>query len=176
MKFNKKTAVFLLVVLAACHLSVAAAAVTELYGAAAVEEGGSYTLEQMLTYAIEDEYLAKARYTADVEKFGSLRPFVRIAEAEMRHIDLLKPLFAKYNVTVPQDKAAQYVAVPDSLLDAMKQAVTGEKNNMRMYELFLKQDLPDDVRITFSLLKTAAENHLHAFQRNVVMLERMLRS
>ena len=30
----------------------------EEYGAAAVTEGGTYTLEQMLTYAIQDEYLA----------------------------------------------------------------------------------------------------------------------
>lgn len=36
-----------------------------------------------------------------------------------------------------------------------------------MLELFLKQDLPDDVRIVFERLKSASENHLRSFERQV---------
>ena len=34
----------------------------ELYGAAAVSEGETYTIEEMLVYAIQDEYMAEASY------------------------------------------------------------------------------------------------------------------
>ena len=40
------------------------------YGAAAVREGQTYTVEQMLIYALQDEYLARAEYKAIMEKFG----------------------------------------------------------------------------------------------------------
>lgn len=172
LKNIKKICAVTLIVIAACQLSVAADAVTARYGASAVEENQSYTLAQMLTYAIEDEYLANARYTIAIEKFGNERPFTRIVAAEKRHISLLKPLLTKNNVPIPKDIAAQYVVVPTSLLAAMKDGVEAETNNMRMYDIFLKQQLPEDVRFTFTLLRSAAENHLVAFQKNADRLER----
>lgn len=149
----------------------AAYAVNGGYGSSAVEENRTYTLDQMLPYAIEDEYLARARYSSDIDKFGAQRPFTNILEAENMHIMLLKPLFEKYKVAVPEDIAIQYITVPDSLLAAMKAGVEGERNNMRMYDIFLKQALPDDVRSVFAVLRNAAEHHLNAFQRNVERLE-----
>ncbi|MPM14974.1 hypothetical protein SDC9_61338 [bioreactor metagenome] len=149
----------------------AAYAVNSGYGSSAVEENKTYNLDQMLPYAIEDEYLARARYSSDIEKFGAQRPFTNILEAENMHIMLLKPLFEKYNVAVPEDIAMQYITVPDSLLGAMKAGIEGESNNMHMYDIFLKQTLPDDVRSVFTVLRNAAEHHLHAFQRNAGRLE-----
>lgn len=172
MKRVKKIAVIGLIMSCVCLVSIVVASAQ--YGSSAVVENQTYSLEQMLTYAIEDEYLAKARYTIDIEKFGNHRPFSRILEAEKRHISLLEPLFVRNNVPIPEDKAAQYVVIPDSLLAAMKAGVTGEQNNIHMYEIFLKQQLPDDVRVTFTLLRDAAQNHLKAFERNVIRLERML--
>jgi hypothetical protein len=137
------------------------------YGAAAVRENQTYTLAQMLTYAIEDEYLANARYTIDIEKFGNMRLFSRIADAEKRHIALIKPLMAKYGVPVPEDRGAQFIPVPESMTAALKAGVDGERNNMRMYDIFLKQQLPSDIRLVFTLLRSAAERHLQAFERNL---------
>ncbi len=141
------------------------------YGASMVQENQPYTLPQILTYAIEDEYLAKARYIIDIEKFGGLRPFTRIAQAEQRHISLLEPLLVKYKVPIPVDNAAQYIVVPNTLLAAMKAGVAGERDNMRMYDIFLKQQLPEDVRLAFTLLRRAAENHLRTFERHAARLE-----
>ncbi len=152
-------------------VTTSAVAVTGGYGSSAVEENRTYHLNEMLPYAIEDEYLARARYTVDIEKFGAQRPFSNILEAENMHIMLLKPLFEKYGAAVPEDTARQYITVHDSLLAAMKAGVEGERNNMRMYDLFLKQALPDDVRSVFTLLRNAAERHLNAFLRNVERLE-----
>jgi hypothetical protein len=36
-----------------------------------------------------------------------------------------------------------------------------------MYESFLEQDLPEDVRSVFEKLKAGSESHLLAFQKNV---------
>jgi hypothetical protein len=36
-----------------------------------------------------------------------------------------------------------------------------------MYETFLDQNLPDDVRIVFESLMHASENHLRAFQNRL---------
>lgn len=164
MKKVKKTAVLLLAITSLCmttYMSISAQ-----YGASQVRENQTYTLAQILTYAIEDEYLANARYTLDIEKFGSRPPFARIAAAEKRHIGLLRPLLVKYNLPVPEDRGAQYVAVPASLTAAMKAGVEGEKNNVRMYDIFLKQQLPEDVRFSFTLLRSASENHLKTFERH----------
>jgi hypothetical protein len=135
------------------------------YGASAVRETETYTLAQILTHAIEDEYLANARYTIDIEKFGNRPIFTRIAEAEKRHIGLLRPLMAKYGVPVPEDRGAQFVVVPDTLAAALKAGAEGERNNLRMYNFFIKQQLPDDIRVAFTLLRNAAARHMQVFER-----------
>lgn len=168
MKSIKKTAI-LFMVLIPMSLTVVMTASAQ-YGASSVRENQTYTLAQILTVALEDEYLANARYTLDIEKFGNRQPFARIAAAEKRHIGLLRPLLVAYNVPVPEDRSAQYLQVPDSLAAAMKAGVEGERANMRMYDFFLKQQLPQDVRFTFILLRSAAERHLEAFERNLARL------
>jgi rubrerythrin len=119
----------------------------------------------------QDEYLANARYMRDIEKFVDQRLFSRIAEAEKRHIGLLKPIMVKHEVPVPVDRGTQYVTTPDTLTAALKAAVEGERNNMRMYNIFLKQQLPEDVRFTFTLLRNAAARHLYAFERSLARQE-----
>jgi len=61
-------------------------------------------LESVLTEAINDEYKARATYRMIISKFGEIRPFINIVEAESRHIQALLPLFDKYGVPVPEDK------------------------------------------------------------------------
>ena len=138
------------------------------FGAAAVKEGESWTIEQMLTYAIQDEYLAQAGYKAIIETFGAGRPFTNIVKAEAVHVEHLLPLFAAYSVPVPEDTAAEHVVLPETLLESYETEVKAERNNIAMYEAFLKQEgLPEDVKGVFEALKKASESHLQAFQRNV---------
>ena len=141
---------------------------SEDFGAAAVKEGETYTVEQMLTYAIQDEYLAQAEYKAIIAKFGVDNPFTNIMKAEGTHVEHLLPLFAAYNIPVPADTATEHVVLPEMLEEIYQIGVTAEIHNIGMYEAFLKQaGLPEDVKDVFEALKKASESHLAAFQRNV---------
>ena len=137
------------------------------FGAAALSEGKTYTVEEMLTYAIQDEYLAQAEYKVIMDAYGEQRPFINIMKAEGVHVQRLLPLFTAYGVTVPEDTALELTVKPDSLAAAYEAGVTAEVNNIAMYEAFLKQeDLPDDVRAVFEALTRASGNHLRAFEGN----------
>lgn len=134
-------------------------------GSAAVQTGTAYTLEEMLKYAIEDEFLAQAEYDAMIKEFGSQRPFFNIIRAEDNHIEMLEPLLEEYGVAIPSEDWAGMVQLPATENDAYATGVAAEKKNIAMYEQFLSQELPDDVRVAFENLKKASENHLRAFQR-----------
>lgn len=140
----------------------------ENYGAKGALQDSKITLEEALVYAIEDEYLAQARYDAVIGKFGAIRPFSNIKIAEQRHITALLPLFKKYNVQIPDDKAKQYVSAPATIKEALQQGVEGEVDNIAMYEkLSSIPDLPEDVRAVLTQLGEASKNHLRAFKRGL---------
>ena len=165
MKKNSKwiMAAVLSGVLAASGLTIAA---YEPIVATGAVNGASNTLEEMLTCAIEDEYAAQAEYEAIMDSYGTVRPFANISKAEARHINELLPLFDTYGVAVPENDAASRVAVPGSLAECYATGVDAEVKNIAMYESFLQEDLPDDVRAVFESLQTASEKHLNAFERN----------
>lgn len=146
-------------------------AVTAAYGAAAVDLNRSYTLSEMLTFAIEDEFLAYARYENVINKFGARRPFTNVLRAEANHIAALQPLFKEYNVPAPGNKAQNYVVEPATLMDAYRAGVVGEINNIKMYNAFLSQNTPSDVKLVFASLRNASERHLTAFQNGMSRLE-----
>ncbi len=125
----------------------------------------SLTLEKMLRFAIEDEYLARGEYQKLMEKFGTQRPFSNIIKAETRHISLLKPLFTKYNFTLPPDKGLELAEIPETLTEAFEIGVKAEIANIEMYERFLKKDLPGDVREVFQRLLAGSKHHLEAFKK-----------
>jgi len=133
------------------------------YGAELAKTDTELTLTDMLTYAIEDEYLARARYLLVLEKFGQIRPFVNIINAEETHINQLIPLFNRRNIAVPTDNSKDYVIVPANIRESLEIAIQGEIDNIAMYNRFLQQNLPSDVRIVFTRLRNASQNHLRAF-------------
>lgn len=140
---------------------------SEDFGAAGVKEGENYTVEQMLTYAIQDEYLAQAEYKAIIAKFGVDRPFTNIVKAEATHVEHLLPLFEAYNIQVPADTGVEHIVLPATLRELYDPCIAAEIHNIAMYEAFLKQEgLPEDVEGVFEALKRASESHLQAFQRN----------
>ncbi|TWN08830.1 hypothetical protein CHCC14562_0001 [Bacillus licheniformis] len=137
------------------------------YGAKGALNAGRLTLPQMLTFAIQDEYLAQARYNEILRNFGDIRTFVQIKEAELRHINALLSLFERYQVQIPKDTSQLYVTTPVTLKDAYASGVQGEIDNIAMYNKFLTFDLPADARTVFTQLRNASLNHLEAFRRGL---------
>ena len=124
----------------------------------------------MLTYAIQDEYLAHAEYAEIIAIYGDQNPYSNIIEAESTHIASLTSIFETYDIALPQDDAVSYLIIPTSLLEAAQTGVQAEISNIAMYDLFLSYDLPDDIRAVFDSLKAASESHLLAFEKQVNQL------
>jgi len=138
------------------------------YGTAGALADDSYTLEEMLTYAIQDEYLAQAKYTAIATANNNANPFSNIAEAEATHINELLPLFEKNEIEVPTNDASDRVTLPDSLAASYAMGIEGKTQNISMYKRFLEEELPEDVKAVFERLMAASEGHLQAFEQENV--------
>lgn len=127
-------------------------------------ENSNNSLNEMLTKAISDEYLAQAEYDAILEKYGEQRPFINLSKAEETHINLLLPLLEEYEVAIPKTDWDSTIKVPESLEAAYQAGIDAETENIAMYKSFLKEDLPENVEDAFERLMNASENHLRAFQ------------
>ncbi|MCE5343866.1 MAG: hypothetical protein LLF96_09860 [Eubacteriales bacterium] len=139
------------------------------YGSSAVVGNqNTYTLEQMLTYAIQDETMAQAEYQKILAAYGDNNAFANIVQAEGSHIAELTELFRTNGIVVPENTAAQQATLPVDLTAAYTAGVAAENANIAMYETFLSQtNLPQDVRTAFAELMNASESHLTALTRNV---------
>ena len=165
---KKRLSLMLIVALMAMMVAGPVAGASSVdYGASGASTKTNYTLEEMLTYAIQDEYLARAEYDKIMDVFGSQRPFSNIIKAENTHVDLLEPLFGAYKIDIPQDTADKLTVVPATLTEAFETGVQAEIDNIAMYNKFLSQELPDDVREVFTELRNASENHLKAFENGL---------
>lgn len=134
------------------------------YGAKGAAQVSQPTLQEMLSFAIQDEYLALAQYNAVLDKFGKIRPFVNIVRSEEQHIALLKPLFNDRGWDVPGDESAAMIKVPVTMAQALQIGKEAELDNIAMYEHFLQQqDVPEDVKSVFERLLAASRRHLQAF-------------
>jgi len=129
----------------------------------------SETISNVLIEAINDEYKARATYRNVINKFGEIRPFINIVDAESRHINALLPLFNKYGIAVPEDDWASRIETPQSILKACQVGVEAEIENGEMYDRLLKltEDYPDVQHVLIQLQRASFENHLPAFQRCV---------
>ncbi|MEA4869106.1 MAG: DUF2202 domain-containing protein [Christensenella sp.] len=137
------------------------------YGSDGALKDEDLTLADMLTYAIQDEFLARAEYERITDKFGRVRPFTSSMRAEETHIDALLPLFAAYGIAAPKDESAGRAASVSSLAEAYQAGVNAEGTNIAMYEIFLAKELPANVQAVFERLLNASENHLRAFQNRL---------
>ncbi len=122
--------------------------------------------QQAMIDAINDEYQARALYTAVIGKFGAVRPFSNIVRAEDWHVSLWKTLFNQYQIKIPGDSFAGKIPVPDTLQAACQVGIEAEKANVAMYDRFLGFVQEPDLRAAFTQLRQASqERHLPAFQR-----------
>lgn len=137
------------------------------FGAAGSFDNPDLDLEQMLVYAIQDEYLARAEYEYLINELNAGNPFVNIIKAEEKHISMLIPLFEAYGFDVPEDTSTDHIISVESITSALETGVQAEIDNIAMYEQFLEGDLPEDVRDIFVELRDASKNHLEAFKRKL---------
>jgi hypothetical protein len=163
MKNLTKSLMVAAILVATAMVPTASAAV--LTGAKAALADKDLTLTEMLTYALQDERIARAEYEVILDAFGNVRPFSNIIKAEETHIRYVTDLFAAHKIAVPTDATAKPAAPKDwaSAIEAGRQA---EIDNIAMYDTFLAQNLPADVRQVFEQLKAASQNHLRAFTNN----------
>lgn len=138
------------------------------YGSAGAMENTIFTIEEMLIYAIQDEYAARQEYSYIITNFDVTKPFSNIMTSEETHIDLLLPLFEAYSITNIEDTSQDHIVTINSLEEAFTIGVQAEILNIAMYNLFLEQtDLPEDIHEVFIKLRDASINHLDAFQKNL---------
>ncbi|MGH1396096.1 MAG: ferritin-like domain-containing protein [Trichormus sp.] len=124
--------------------------------------------QQAMIDAINDEYHARAFYTAVINKFGEVRPFSNIVHSEDRHVSLWNHLFSKYRLPIPADNFMGNVQTPDTLKAACQAGVESEIANVEMYDRFLEFVQESDLRAAFTQLRYVSQNHhLPAFQRCV---------
>lgn len=144
-----------------------AVAETSDYGSIGAVGKKDLSVQQMLNYALEDEYLARSKYTVIIKEYGNIRPFSNIIQAELRHISWITELMKKYNYPVPEDDFYQYTVLPVSFKTSLETGMQAEIDNIDMYNSFLKQKLPGDVRDLFQELRNASKNHLRAFRNKL---------
>lgn len=171
MNRNLKTGLILSVILLAS--ACAAWAGTASYGAAAasaaIDKGSPLSISDMLRWAAEDEYVAKAEYAAIMQKFGAMRPYSSIMATEEQHLSWLRVEYQGRGMPFPADGSSGHTMVPADLKAAAQAGVNAEIANIAMYRAFLAQ--PEvaksqnaSVKALFENLMRASENHLRAFQ------------
>jgi rubrerythrin len=141
------------------------------YGAKGALADKNLSINDMLMYAAQDEYLAHGEYVAITNKFGSQKPYSNIISAEETHLAYLKEVYISYGLDFPADASIDYIVVPADLLEAANTGVQAEIDNIAMYKNFLTYDLPDNVLEVFSALKTGSDSHLASFQKQVEKLK-----
>jgi len=117
----------------------------------------------------EGEYAAYAMYTAVIDTYGDVEPYVTIREAEGRHIEALKRQLDRYGIDYPkQNPYIGQVTAPESLAAAAQAWADGEIANVKLYDELIAQvstdEYPNVVRVLENLRSASLEAHLPAFQ------------
>jgi len=129
-------------------------------------------VQAALTRALEDEYHAEAFYTAVIDAYGPVRPFVNIVAAEQQHARAVAALMEAYGMAVPENgmlgSAEIAAAVPGSLAEACQIGVDAELENRSLYDgqlIPVSSAYPDIVNVMQALRDASENNHLPAFAR-----------
>jgi hypothetical protein len=122
--------------------------------------------ELALMQALDDEYKSWTTYDQVIKDFGEVRPFINIRDAEARHIEALLGLFRQYGITPPANQWIGNTPKFTSVKAACEASVTGEIENVALYDRLLKSTSKQDILNVYNALRTASqERHLPAFQR-----------
>lgn len=124
-----------------------------------------------LDSALQDERHAEAFYSAVMAKFGEVRPFSNIINAERQHEAIMIDLYQTYDIAAPENGyATAALEAPATLIDACKIGVEAEIANRDLYDVNLLPAVSayPDITLVLQRLRDASEDkHLPAFQRCV---------
>lgn len=124
---------------------------------------------QILRIAVYNKFYAYETYSAIIETFGNINPFVNTKEAEAVHYSALMPLCEKLNVKIPLNNWALKIEVPNDLLECCELAVAYELNNIKMYDNLLEYTNDEEIKDTLYKLQAASFNtHLPSFRAAVL--------
>ena len=119
-----------------------------------------------LAEALDDEYRARATYEKVIAKFGPVRPFVNIVEAEERHIAALLRQFSRLGLDPAPDPWPGRVEASATLEEACAAGVAAEIGNGALYDRLIAQAQDPQIRDVMRQLRDASqERHLPAFRR-----------
>jgi len=119
-----------------------------------------------LDATLNDEYKAEAIYQKVINKFGEVRPFINIINAEQKHSEALIDIYRKYDLAVPSNDWYDKVPEFNTILDACNAGVDAEIENAALYDELLSGVDNQDIIIVFTSLRDASiNNHLPSFQR-----------
>lgn len=137
--------------------------------AKAEPQGVSEADAAALAMALDDEYKAEATYVAVINAFGEARPFINIIEAERHHASMAKAEMDRLGLSYPDTNPyLGTIAAPASLLEACREGITAERENIALYDRILPTVEDSQVQATLSRLQWASrERHLPAFSRCV---------
>jgi len=123
-------------------------------------------IKTILLDALEDEYKAEATYAAILERFGDVRPFSNIVDAERRHSNAIARQLQRLGHAVPANQWMGKIEAPATLTGACSEAIKAETDNIALYDRLLP-GIPDpEVRqVLENLQRASRENHLPAFRR-----------
>lgn len=111
------------------------------------------------------EYAAFAVYSAVIEKFGLVEPYVSILEAEQKHIDALIRQLEKFGVVVPANPYLGKMTAPQDLVSAAAAWASGEVANVELYDELLAQTTESNLQRVFTNLRRASNDmHLPMFE------------
>jgi rubrerythrin len=123
-------------------------------------------LEALLGVALDDEYKAEATYAAVIARFGEVRPFINIVEAERRHASALLRQCERLGFAPQPNRWAGMVSAPATLREACAEAIAAEVDNIALYDRLLPGVTDPEVRAVLERLQEASrDRHLPAFRR-----------
>jgi hypothetical protein len=161
-----------MIIAALVAASTTAILAAEPWGSRAAAADPDASVEEMLRYAIQDEYLARAEYRAIMKKYGEFRPFSNIVGSEESHIAWLKDAHKAAGLGLPSDEAASRVVVPGTMKEAYQAGVDAELANIAMYDSFISSKIMTrsenaEYKELFVRLRDASKNHLAAFENGL---------
>jgi hypothetical protein len=138
------------------------------------------TEKQWLIHMREEEKLARDVYLTLYERWG-LPIFKNIARSEQNHMDAIKVLLDKYNLTDPVEETGDEIGKfvdpklqelynqlveegSKSIVDALKVGATIEDLDIKDLEEAISQTDNEDIKLVYENLMRGSRNHLRAFE------------
>lgn len=126
----------------------------------------STDLTTILLDALDDERKAEAFYAAVIDKFGPVRPFSNIIQAEQRHAAALERQLQRLGLAVPSNPWVGKIEAPATLAAACERAIQDEIENIALYDRLIPQiDDPAVRQVMDNLQAASRDRHLPAFRR-----------